>query len=119
MSIEALDHVAINTEDLEATLAFYEEIVGLERGPRPDVPVDGAWLYAGGHPVVHVIVRPIEGAGGGVDHFALRAGDFEGTRARLEARGVDYTVLDVAAIPARQIMIHDPGGVKVELNFPD
>ena len=52
--IEGLNHCTVIAGDLERTVAFYEELVGLERGPRPDLGFAGAWLYAGGRAVLHV-----------------------------------------------------------------
>ncbi len=121
MTIRALDHVNILTEDLAATVAFYSEVIGLAEGPRPPFPFPGAWLYCGGRPVVHLMVR--EGTGGGhsgtgaIDHVAFEAEDFEAFRERLRARGLTHETRLVPDGSMRQIFLHDPNGVKVELNF--
>ena len=54
MSVRAVDHVNIVTEQLEATRAFFGEVLGLEVGPRPAFAVTGYWLYAGDRAVVHI-----------------------------------------------------------------
>jgi AraC-like DNA-binding protein len=33
-------------------------ILGLSEGPRPPFSVNGQWLYANGHPVIHLIEEP-------------------------------------------------------------
>jgi len=48
LTIEGLDHVAIQTAQLEATIEFYDKILGLKPGHRADFKFPGAWLYAGG-----------------------------------------------------------------------
>jgi catechol 2,3-dioxygenase-like lactoylglutathione lyase family enzyme len=93
MAIRAIDHVNIVTTDLEGTVAFYAEAIGLERGWRPDFSFPGAWLYAGERPVIHLAVGEraagfaaadagVSGTGP-LDHVAFDAEDFEGTRDRL------------------------------------
>ena len=127
MAIRAIDHVNIVTTDLEGTVAFYAEAIGLERGWRPDFSFPGAWLYAGEQPVIHLAVGE-RAAGfavadtgasgtGPLDHVAFVAEDFEGTRDRLAAQGVEHRIRDVPGTAIRQIFVLDPNGVKLELNF--
>ncbi|RLA53369.1 MAG: hypothetical protein DRR42_04955, partial [Gammaproteobacteria bacterium] len=42
MSIQALDHYTINVADLDASVRFYQDVVGLKKGERPPVPIPGA-----------------------------------------------------------------------------
>jgi catechol 2,3-dioxygenase-like lactoylglutathione lyase family enzyme len=56
MAVSRLHHVNIRTTDLDATQKFYEDVVGLEVGPRPPFGNPGVWLYAEGHPWVHVSI---------------------------------------------------------------
>ena len=53
--ISGLDHINIETNNLEETVRFYEEVLGFENEVRPPFDFLGAWLYAGGHPVIHLI----------------------------------------------------------------
>lgn len=120
MKVHGLDHVNITTQDLEGTIAFYREVLGLEPGERPPFPFPGAWLYAGGRPVVHLGVRPASGGStGAVDHVAFAASGFEAFRRRLEERGIPYSTAVVPGTDMRQIFLRDPNGVKIELNFRD
>ena len=36
---------------------------------------------------------------------------------KLDQKSVDYKLMDVPSSPVRQIFIHDPNGVRLELNF--
>jgi hypothetical protein len=36
---------------------------------------------------------------------------------RLEQKSVTFKLMDVPSSPVRQIFIHDPNGVRLELNF--
>jgi hypothetical protein len=84
--------------------------------------VTGAWLHLGEHPFLHVIARAPEQTADTpalIDHFALEATDLPGLKARLEALGVPFRENAVPELRFRQIVIRDPDGVKVELNFQE
>jgi hypothetical protein len=75
-------------------------------------------------PVVHLVPRE-NAIGGGpsrdtgpFDHFAFLASDFDGIKARLEARGVAYRENHIAQPPIDQLFFPDNNNVMVELNFP-
>ena len=115
--ISGLDHVNIETSELEETIHFYEDVLGFENGDRPPFDFPGAWLYAGGHPVIHLVETDAEpGPTGAIDHVAwlqrLRRNERKiGTK-------VCYLQTDgCAQLTVRQIFIHDPNGVRLELNF--
>ncbi len=55
MSVGVLDHFNIRTRKLADTVRFYEEILGLENGDRPNFAFPGAWMYSEGKPVVHLV----------------------------------------------------------------
>ena len=40
-----LQHVTINTKDLEKSMEFYEEVFNFIRVERPDFPFPGAWYW--------------------------------------------------------------------------
>ena len=45
MALMGLDHVNIHTADLDGLCRFYEDVLGLAKGPRPSLTRAGAWLY--------------------------------------------------------------------------
>ncbi len=57
MSVGVLDHFNIRTRKLADTVRFYEDILGLEKGARPNFAFPGAWMYSEGKPVVHLTSR--------------------------------------------------------------
>jgi len=57
MALNALHHVTVQTDDLEATRDFYRDILGLTVGFRPNLDFPGYWLYCGDIPVVHLVPR--------------------------------------------------------------
>jgi hypothetical protein len=52
-----------------------------------------------------------------VDHVAFRATGLPETLARLKREGVAFTQRMVSDQGLYQLFLHDPNGVKVELNF--
>ena len=118
MSIQGMNHFNVLTDDVEATRRFYIDVIGLTEGERPDLGFDGAWLYAGGHPILHVSsARLPQDRAGVIDHMAFSATDLKGTVARLNARGVKHVLRQQVGTRIWQIFCHDPMGAKVELDF--
>jgi catechol 2,3-dioxygenase-like lactoylglutathione lyase family enzyme len=124
MTIAGLDHVTINTGDLNATQRFYTEVVGLELALRPDLGVPGIWLKGRGQDqaIIHVLeVASREPVGSKeratVDHIALHATDFERARLQLETLGLPWCGNVIADFGLWQLMFYDPNGVLIELNF--
>ena len=118
MGIQAMNHFTVLTDDLDATRAFYREL-GLVEGDRPPLGFPGAWLYAGGQAVLHVIAGrglPAERAGV-IDHMAFSAVDLAGTVARLRARGIEYQLRRQPGAGTWQLFVFDPNGARVELDF--
>ena len=126
MTIKTLDHYNIQTARLQDTVAFYVEILGFSKGYRPGVRGTGAWLYADGRPYVHinVIDDDLAGPTGPINHVAFETanepGDFEAMQAKLAEHGLPFEVNDSRPrIPLRQIFLHDPNGIRLELNYRD
>jgi len=126
MPLEALEHALVLTDDVEATRAFYCDVLGFETGDRPDLPFPGHWLYLGGVPCLHIAERAayeaqlermgLRRADGSVDHLAFAATGHGALAARLEAAGVPTVANDVPAAAMRQLFLEDPNGVRIELN---
>lgn len=118
MAIEGMNHFNVLTDDVEATRRFYVGIIGLTEGERPPLGFDGAWLYAGGRPILHVSAAKLpRDRAGVIDHMAFSATDLQGTVKRLEEQGVDFVLRQQVGTRIWQIFCHDPMGAKVELDF--
>jgi catechol 2,3-dioxygenase-like lactoylglutathione lyase family enzyme len=115
----AMDHFTILTEDVDATVAFYRDLLELQPGPRPPFDFPGAWLYGGGRPILHVVGgRPLPDDPQGVlDHMAFSATGLPDTVRRLDARGVDYDLRHLPGGSMWQLFFFDPSGARVELDF--
>lgn len=120
VQLRALDHVTLRTRDLDASLAFYREVLGLEIADwRPPFSFDGAWLALAGHAVVHLVAgRAVAGTESAVDHFAISgAGSPETAKAELTARNIAFDERETPDGRFRQLFVRDPDGVKIEIVF--
>jgi catechol 2,3-dioxygenase-like lactoylglutathione lyase family enzyme len=119
MSITAMNHFTVLTDDLDATRAFYIDLLGLREGFRPDLGFPGAWLYAGEHAVLHVIAgRALPSPRRGViDHMAFSARDLRAVAAGLAERGIAYDLRRMPTTGGWQLFCSDPSGARVELDF--
>ena len=104
--------------DIAKLKQFYCEIVGLREGWRPPFESRGHWLYAGPHPVVHLVegaddARPA--SGGGVDHVAFRCSDLAPMIERLRNGGIGFELTRVPSLGDQQLLFRDPLGIGVEL----
>lgn len=117
--IHAMNHFTVLAEDLDRSLAFYVDLLGLTPGPRPELGFPGAWLYAGDSAVLHIIAgRPMpEQRAGVLDHMAFSATDLRAVRAKLDAQQVPYDLRRQRGAGTWQLFCHDPSGAKVELDF--
>lgn len=120
MPFHRIDHITINSTDLDKTCAFYVDVLGFSVKRMEGYGYRGAWLYLNGHPFVHLIARSAEqapGSTGLIDHFALEATDIPGTREHLSKVGVPFNENPLPQFDLHQIVLLDPDGVKIELNF--
>jgi|SRR5579862_246381 len=122
MSVGVLDHYNVSTRNLKETVQFYENVLGLVNGPRPPFDFPGAWLYSEGHPVLHL--NDIAGTdkkqredSGVIDHVAFGSRGFEAMKKHLSGKGIAYRVNVVPNSTRRQIFLHDPNNVEIELNY--
>ena len=119
MAIAGMNHFTMLTDDVDNTVRFYGDFLGLEPGPRPNFNFPGAWLYAGGEPILHVIGgRPkSELKAGVIDHMAFSGKDLDATLSALKAGKVAYECRQQAGTGLWQVFFLDPNGAKVELDF--
>jgi catechol 2,3-dioxygenase-like lactoylglutathione lyase family enzyme len=119
VTIQAIHHVNIRApaRDIAKLKQFYCEIVGLRDGWRPPFESRGHWLYAGPHPLVHLVEDDDDGgiaSGGGVDHVAFRCSDLAPMIERLRSSGIDFQLTRVPSLGDRQLLFRDPLGIGVE-----
>ena len=122
MSVGLLDHFNIRTRKLGETVRFYEDVLGLQKGDRPDFAFPGAWIYSEGKPVVHLVdISPTDEQqkpdSGVVHHVAFASQGFAGMKQRLESKRMEFDSRQVPGGDLWQIFVNDPNGVMIELNY--
>jgi methylmalonyl-CoA/ethylmalonyl-CoA epimerase len=93
-----IHHIAIAVEDLESTLTFYRDALGVEVGERHEIPAEGveiAFLPVGESEIE--LLRPLEmdnsigrfitRRGEGIHHVCLLVEDIDAAVTRLVDRG--------------------------------
>jgi methylmalonyl-CoA/ethylmalonyl-CoA epimerase len=97
--VKRIDHIAILVDDLEDTLAFWRDALGLELSHRennPDEQAEIAFLPSGDSQIELVrpttqdsgLARYLEKRGPGMHHICLQVEDIETMLSRLKAKGV-------------------------------
>ena len=126
MQVTGLFHVAIKTNDLDATVKFYTEVLGMKLVHRPDFGFPGAWIAAGDSvPIIHIYAGgPALGADGktpygtsALDHVSLTIKGWDECLERVKKLGYDWRAAIVPGTSLWQIFVHDPSGVMMELTF--
>ena len=131
MNTFVLHHVSIITANLERSLAFYRDVLGLIQIDRPPFDIGGVWLACGSSQL-HLVDYPAGTYRGkstidnNDNHFALRVIDFEETLHLLNGKGFreDLPVGDAKRLLVKrtrlagfpQVYLLDPDGHVVEIN---
>ncbi len=118
MKVERLDHFTIVTEDVDKSVDFYTNVIGLRVGDRPPFKFPGAWLYCDDVAILHLVSadksRPKEGT---IDHAALRITGYREMMARLEKAGVKYRETELPDWGTTQVFVDTPDNAMIELIF--
>ncbi|WP_320671076.1 VOC family protein [Patulibacter defluvii] len=121
MRATRLNHVSIHADDLDESVRFYSEVLGLEKIPTYTFAFPVQYFRLGDQQL-HIFQRPTPAPQ--FHHIAVDVDDFEQAfeRAR-ELRIHDDSAFfsDVYELPdgAVQMYLRDPAGNLVEVNWPD
>jgi catechol 2,3-dioxygenase-like lactoylglutathione lyase family enzyme len=132
MPVTSLNHYFVRANNLEATRAFYCDILGFDIMPRPDFPFPGYWLGTDGQVQVHMGPHGIDNAdlyylgssgspatdnSGVVDHIAFLATEPEAMLRHCASHGVATRKRYFPEFKLFQIFVVDPDGITIELNY--
>lgn len=97
-SVLGLDHVSIIVKDCDASLHFYQQLLGLKLLPRPELGFPGYWLDLFAGQSLHIMQLPNPNAdtlrpehGGRDFHFALRVDSIDAFAEKLSVMGASFT----------------------------
>ena len=120
MRVTRVLHASVNTNrDLEASVSFYRQVLGLCETDRPDIPgVPGVWFAVGGVELHLVGSAPLGVAlDPGAHHVCFAVDDLDAAVAELEAFSIAFVTGEQhqAHGVVRQVWVTDPVGNVVEL----
>jgi glyoxylase I family protein len=125
MITKGAHHVSFTVRDVERSMAFYSDLLGLPTIDRPNIGLPGAWLQAGAVEL-HLI-----GVAEGMDvdtgttpktttplanHLAFEIEDYDAVKAALEGAG--HEPIELGFI-AGQMFVSDPDGHVIEFIKPN
>jgi len=119
-----LDHVNLRTPDLQRAVEWYGRVLNMHPGARPDFRFSGAWLYAGDHPIIHLVEDNEIGADKGqaltLEHFALASKGYNEFMIKLKSNDISFYEARISsgAMQIAQVNIHDPDGNHIHVDFP-
>ncbi len=115
--VTGVDFAILPTTDLERSVAFYSDILGLPSGPRYGTDVGAEFetgnltIAAFNFDAVGMEPRPANSG-----PIALRVDDVAAAKAELEARGVEFQGDIVDSGVCHQAYFSDPDGNKLNLH---
>jgi catechol 2,3-dioxygenase-like lactoylglutathione lyase family enzyme len=119
LPISSLHHVARVTKHLDASRAFYRDVLGFRELPRPKLDFPGAWLFNYGIQI-HLLVNdapenPHELIETRDNHLAFFVEDIDSVERLLDEHGVKYRVNLQKDTNIKQIFFRDPDGHHIEV----
>jgi len=123
MQVKKLDHVNIRTTQLDTMINWYTNVLGLENGYRPRFTFEGAWLYASGSVIIHLVQIDEKNTIGSesslkLEHFALQAAGAIEFEATLNKASEKFKRIELAEINAVLYNVWDPDGNHIHIDFP-
>jgi catechol 2,3-dioxygenase-like lactoylglutathione lyase family enzyme len=123
-----LFHTGLRTTDLDASVRFYTEVLGMVAVTRPPFDFPGAWLapaQAGAEATIHLYAghaaQEADGSvltgSGAIDHLSIVCSGYHAFRAQFERFSLPYRENLVPDTPLWQLFVYDPNGVQLELTF--
>jgi len=114
-----LHHSSLMISDLDASIKFYTEVIGLQQMERPDLGFPGAWFQLGENQQLHIIklpnMDPVTGRpehGGRDRHVALTVDHFDVVRATLDEHNVFYSM---SKSGRKALFVRDPDANAIEI----
>ncbi len=120
--VKGLAHVCFRVRDLDASVAFYRDVLGLQTAfafRREDGQKFGQYFHVGGRTFLELFradrvdPRPEHP---GYSHFCLEVDDIRATVKSLEGREVEVSPVVKGSDHSWQAWLSDPDGNRIELH---
>jgi YD repeat-containing protein len=122
MRATRFNHVSVHAVDLDASVRFYTDVLGMEPVATPCFAFPVQWLRLGAQQL-HLFVR--EGTPAReFHHIGLDVDDFEAVFAHVRATGIQESSAFFSGIyelpdGSVQMYLRDPAGNLIEVDWPD
>jgi catechol 2,3-dioxygenase-like lactoylglutathione lyase family enzyme len=115
--IRQLAHLCIHSPDLQATEAFYRDVLGcgIQFEFRKKEKRFGFYIDLGNRTFLEVFEGPTAGEGD-IRHLALEVDDLDGTIRHAASKGIAVGEKKLGNDQSWQAWLEDPNGVKIELH---
>ena len=119
MRVTGINHVSISARDLDESVRFYEEVLGMERIPTPVFATRVQWLRCG-NLQLHLFLDET-GEAPARHHIGLTIDDFDAAYRAVSEWTSSEWGNDLVELPSGQIQLYfrDPSDNLIELNWPD
>ena len=118
LDIESLNHVSVQTKQLDESMRFYVDVLGAKVISRPNFSFGGAWLYISGIQI-HLIEQGSPAGRSEIDtrgnHISFAVADVDAAEARLKQYGITYKRKLIEDRGIHQIFFQDPDGHTIEV----
>src|SRR5450432_120653 len=118
LDIESLNHVSVQTKQLDESMRFYVDVLGAKVISRPNFSFGGAWLYVSGIQI-HLIEQGSPAGRGEIDtrgnHISFAVADVDAAEERLKQYGITYKRKLIEDRGIHQIFFQDPDGHTIEV----
>ena len=125
MKINHVQHIAINTKDIEASVAFYRDVMGLPFASKADMGGEVLhYIQVSGDTYIELFDlkgrvknETVDEDNAGLRHLAFDVDSVAEWSAYLKEKGVPF-VLEITEMPLigkRAILVEGPDGVVLEL----
>ncbi len=116
LSVLELNHIALYVRDLEVSVHFYGEVLGLPPLAPPDFPFPVAWFALGSQELHLITDTQNQDRERHSLHVALLVADAAASAEALRNRGItDIRGPALRPDGAVQVFLHDPDGYLLEL----
>lgn len=120
-----LNHVSVVADDIDESVAFYEEVFDFEPIPTPNFDFPGQWLEMADESQLHLF--GLDTPAPQYHHYGVSVDDFEEVYYEAESRGIltDFSDWEEGTrmyeLPdgSVQMYVTDPSDNVIEVNWPD
>ncbi len=115
--IKQLAHICLRTRNLEETLRFYHDVLGLEKRfdfVRNGKPF-GFYLHAGNNTFIEVFEGEPDTVGN-INHMAIQVENLDELIEQIRTHGYELSDKTMGADNSWQAWITDPSGVRIEFH---